>query len=254
MTSNTNTKKAVIVTGAGQGIGKATALLFASKGYFVFLAGRNEEKLIQVAEQCPHGASLLKIDLTKPASLEKYGKHLSERPDVCIEALINNAGTFERHDFLQAGMQPWRDQFEVHVFGTIQWTQLVLPLFLKQKKGSIVNVSSTLGLKPTADTSAYSAAKAAMISYTQSLALAYGPAGLRCNVVCPGIVDTPIHSFHQLPAEEKKQVLQSLQGLQPLQRIGTADEIAKAIYFLATDDSSWTTGSVLSVDGGINLT
>lgn len=248
-----NKRKAVIITGANKGIGKATALYFANKGYFIFLAGRNESELIEVAQECTYGASLLKIDLTKPETMDKYAKHVFERTDVQIQSLVNNAGTFVRHDFVEGEMTPFREQFEVHVFGTVLWTQKILPLFLKQGFGSIVNVSSTLGLKPTADTSAYSAAKAAMISYTQSIALAYGPKGIRCNVICPGIVDTPIHNFHALPAEQKNKVIESLNPLQPLGRIGKDSDIAKAIYFLASEDSSWTTGSVLSVDGGINL-
>ena len=119
---------------------------------------------------------------------------------------------------------------------------------------SIVNVSSTLGLKPTADTSAYSASKAAMNNWTQSLALALGSKKIRANCVCPGLVDTPIHSFHSLSIPEKEKTLQKLSPMQPLGRVGKSEEIAQSIYFLASEESAWTTGAILSVDGGINIT
>jgi NAD(P)-dependent dehydrogenase (short-subunit alcohol dehydrogenase family) len=144
-------------------------------------------------------------------------------------------------------------QFQVNLFGPIQWTQMVMPLLEKSGHGSIVNVSSTLGLRAGATSGAYSAAKAAMNSWTQSLAIEYGPKKVRVNAICPGIVDTPIHSFHSLPDQDKEKSLQAMAKLQPLGRIGRPEEIAEAIYFLASEQSAWTTGAVLSVDGGINL-
>lgn len=244
-------KKAALITGASSGIGAATAKLFAQKGYFVFLLGRNEDRLNEVALECPNGASLLKADLSNDTQVNKYTQHLFERPDVKLEVLVNNAGIFEVHDFLQENLSTWRQQFEINLFGSINLTQKILPLFLRLGSGSIVNVSSTLGLKPTANTSAYSASKAAMINWTQSLALEMGPKNIRVNCVCPGIIDTPIHSFHSAP--DKQITLDKMRSLQPLQRIGTPSEVAEAIYFLGSPKSSWTTGSVLCVDGGINL-
>ena len=247
-------KKAVIVTGASSGIGAATALEFSNHNYFVFLAGRNEERLAAVAEKCKSGASILKMDFQKPETIEKYAKHLNERPDVDVEVLVNNAGIFESHEFLNGGIDPWRSQFEVNLFASVLWTQKVLPLFIKKNRGSIVNVSSTLGIKPIPNTSAYSASKAAMISWTHSLALELGPKGIRVNCVAPGLVDTPIQAFHHLPPEEYKKQKQARGPLQPLGRVGEPEEIAKSIYFLGSEQSSWTTGAVLNVDGGINIT
>jgi NAD(P)-dependent dehydrogenase (short-subunit alcohol dehydrogenase family) len=247
-------KKAVIVTGASSGIGAATAIEFSKNNFFVFLTGRNEERLSAVAEQCKAGASILKMDFQKPESIEKYARHLYERPDVEIEVLVNNAGIFESHEFLKGGMDPWLSQFQVNLFATVSWTQKVLPIFLKKNRGAIVNVASTLGIKPIPNTSAYSASKAAMISWTHSLALELGPKGIRVNCVAPGLVDTPIQAFHHLPPEEYKKQKQERGPLQPLGRVGEPDEIAKSIYFLGSDQSSWTTGSVLNVDGGINIT
>jgi NAD(P)-dependent dehydrogenase (short-subunit alcohol dehydrogenase family) len=246
-------KKAALITGASSGIGAATAKLFSENGYFVYLLGRNEDRLNEVALTCQNGASLLKCDLSNETQLNKYTQHLFERPDTQLEVLVNNAGIFERHSHLEQNMDIWRRQFETNLFGAVALTQRLMPLFLKIKRGSIVNVASTLGKKPTADTSAYSASKAAMISWTKSLALELGPMGIRVNCVCPGMVDTPIHEFHSLPPDAKKQILHRLRDIQPLNRIGTSEEIAEAVYFLASEKSSWTTGSIFDVDGGINI-
>lgn len=248
-------KKAVLITGASSGIGAATAKLFSQHGYFVYLLGRNEEHLTEVAIQCQHGASLLRCDLNSEASVIKYTQHLFERPDTDLQILVNNAGIFERTNHTSDGgsLSSWRKQFDTNLFSAINITEKILPLFMQKKKGSIVNVSSTLGLKPSADTAAYSASKAAMINWTQSLAQELGPLQIRVNCVAPGIVDTPIHPFHHLKTEAKQNVLNQLSPLQPLQRIGHVDEIAQAIYFLGSEQSSWTTGATLAVDGGINL-
>lgn len=247
-------KKAVLVSGASSGIGASTAKLFAEQGYFVFLMGRNEERLQEVALECPAGASILKADITDPVRMKKYIDHLYERPEVDLEVLVNNAGIFEMHNFEDQGLEIWRKQFEVNLFGTIALTQGILPIFKKKKKGSIVNVSSGLGLRPQARMTAYSAAKAAMISMTQSLAHEVGKDGIRVNCVAPGIVDTPIHPFHSKSEKEKEQILKERMDIQPIGRIGRPEEIAEAIYFLGSDKSSWTTGAILTVDGGINLT
>lgn len=246
-------KKAALITGASSGIGAATAQLFSENGYFVYLLGRNEERLSQVALSCRNGASLLKAELTNEASLNKYTQHLFGRSDTELQVLVNNAGIFERHSHLEQNMDIWKKQFDTNLFGAVSLTQKLMPLFLKSKKGAIINVASTLAHKPTADTSAYSASKAAMIAWTQSLALELGPMGIRVNCVCPGLVDTPIHEFHALPEDAKKQILHRLKDVQPLSRIGTPEEIAESIYFLASEKSKWTTGAILDVDGGINL-
>lgn len=246
-------KPAVLISGASSGIGAATALQFSKAGYFVYLLGRNEERLQEVALQCRNGASLLKADVTNPAQLDKYTQHLFERPDTDLQVLVNNAGIFASHSFAEGTLETWKKQFETNLFGAVDLTQRVLPLLKKSGKGSIVNVSSTLGTKPTATTGAYSASKAAMVNWTQSLALELGPLGIRVNCVCPGLVDTPIHAFHNFADAEKQKTLHSMKDLQPLGRIGTPAEIAESIFFLGSPLSSWTTGAILAVDGGIGI-
>ncbi len=246
-------KKAVLVTGASSGIGAATAIEFSKNGYFVYLMGRNKERLQEVALKCRGGASIVSCDLSDEAALNKrLGEVLGAKVHR-VECLVNNAGIFQNHTTESGTDDLWRQQFEINMLGPVRLARAFFPYFRNQGGGSVVNISSTLGLRPQGSTSAYSAVKAAMINWTQSLALEGGPVGIRANCVCPGIVDTPIHQFHTLPEDEKKRALQNMSSLQPLGRIGTPEDVAKAAYFLGSDLSSWTTGAILAVDGGINL-
>lgn len=246
-------KKAVLITGASSGIGQATALEFARQGYFIYLMGRNKERLEETALRCSAGACLLSCDLKSPAQVEKRIQEIYENPLYRLQVLINNAGIFKTHSMEEGSDEIWSNQFESNLLGPVRLTRLLIPYFKKHQSGSIVNVSSTLGLRPSSNTGAYSAVKAAMINWTQSLAQEAGAYGVRVNCICPGIVDTPIHSFNGLPALQKQKVLEQMAPLQPLGRIGSVEDVAKSIYFLGSELSAWTTGAVLAVDGGISL-
>ena len=246
-------KKAALITGAGSGIGRAAAIEFSKNGYFVYLMGRNKERLTETALECRHGASIVSCDLKDLAALNKRLDEVLTAKIHRVEVLVNNAGIFHQHDVEGGNDEIWMEEFEVNLLGPVRLTRAFFPYFKQQGGGSIVNVSSTLGIRPSANTQSYSAVKAGMINWTQSLAQEGGSHKIRVNCVCPGIVDTPIHSFHKLEGEKRTQALESMKGLQPLGRIGSPEDIAKAIYFLGSDQSSWTTGAILSVDGGINL-
>lgn len=234
--------KAVVITGAGSGIGRATALLFAKQNYHVFLLGRDTRKLRITHLECGDATSI-GCDLTQPHEIEAAVKQILST-NKTVEILVNNAGTFTYNTFENISDDDWMGQFQIHVMGTVRLTRLLWPTFVKNKRGTVVNVSSTLGVRPTAGTGSYSAMKAAQVSLTQTLALEGAPHGIRVNCVAPGIVDTPIHP----PG-----AINQMQNAQPLGRVGRPDEIAQSIYFLASESSAWTTGSVLHVDGGINL-
>jgi NAD(P)-dependent dehydrogenase (short-subunit alcohol dehydrogenase family) len=246
-------KKAALITGASSGIGQATALEFARQGYFVYLMGRDKVRLEETALQCGSGACLLSCDLTDPVAVQKRVHEIYENPLYRLEVLVNNAGIFKTHSMEEGTDDVWNEMYQANLLGPVRLTRLLIPYFKKHQKGSIVNVSSTLGMKPSSNTGAYSALKAAMINWTQSLAQEAGAYGVRVNCICPGIVDTPIHAFHDLEDQQKKHRLAELAKLQPLGRIGTPEDLAKSIYFIASDFSAWTTGGVLTVDGGINL-
>lgn len=242
----------VLITGASSGIGAEIAKRFAKEGYELLLLGRNEEKLKKVQSECGGRTEILAFDLTE---ISKHKNDILKKIDQLTTPtiLINNAGLFHRGTLEEADEFVWQSQFQVNLLSAVQLTQLIWPFFKKINKGSVVNISSTLGLKPTSDTGAYSAIKAAMINWTQSLAQEGGAYNIRANCICPGVVDTPIHDFYHLPFEEKKEALDRVLNYQLLHQVGKPEDIAEAVYFLASDLSHWTTGSVLTVDGGINI-
>ncbi|MGZ3772083.1 MAG: SDR family NAD(P)-dependent oxidoreductase [Pseudobdellovibrionaceae bacterium] len=247
-------KKAALITGASSGIGAATAIEFGKNGYFVYLMGRNRENLEAVALKCRSGSSIVSCDITDESALNKRLEDVMGAKIHRVEVLVNNAGIYRTNTTEESSYEIWKNHFDVNLFSHVHIVKMLFPYLKKHGGGSIVNISSTLGLRPQGPTSAYSASKAAMVNWTQSLALEGGPFQIRANCICPGFVDTPIHDFHFFEEERKKKTLEKINVMQPLGRIGTPEEIAKAAYFLGCDLSSWTTGAVLSVDGGINLT
>src|SRR3989344_139505 len=243
-------KSSVIVTGASSGIGAEIAREFSKNGHFVFLFGRDQKKLQLVQKTCLNETEIFAFDLKDLKDFKTTILNLLEnRPP--LEILVNNAGIYKQSRFEMTSTEIWNEQFQVNLLAPVELTQLIWPLFIKNKKGSVVNISSTLGIKPAPGTSAYSAIKAALNNLTITLAQEGGAHNIRVNAVCPGIVDTPIHTFHNLKHDEKSKITTELATLQMLPRIGQPSDIAQATYFLGSDQSAWTTGAILSVDGGI---
>lgn len=247
-------RKAALITGASSGIGAATAIEYAKNGYFIYLMGRNKERLQDVALKCRSGASIVSCDVTDTQALNKRLDEMLNAKIHRIEVIVNNAGIYKPHSTEDGTDEVWKEQFEVNMMGPVRIVRAFFPYFKTQGGGSIVNISSTLGMRPQGPNSSYSASKAAMINWTQSLAFEGGAFNIRANCICPGIVDTPIHGFHNLEPDQKNAVLEKMKSLQPLGRIGTPEDVAKAAYFFGSDLSSWTTGAIVPVDGGINLT
>ena len=243
-----------VITGASSGIGQATAYKFASCGFDLLLIGRSSEKLKTTFNQCQTlnpkiKIQMLSLDFKKfdAATITQALVNFKSEPTV----LVNNAGMYSVNTFVNTS--DWHEMFEVNLFSAVKITQTLWPIFEKNEKGSIINISSTLGLNPTSTTSSYSASKAAMINWTISLAQEGGAHNIRANCICPGIVDTPIHPFHTKPNEEKNKITDNLAKLQLLKTIGEPNDIAESIYFLASDLSKWTTGATINVDGGIHV-
>jgi len=248
--------KAAFITGSSKGIGAATARLFRKEGYFVFLHGRNIKDLEALEKELGQKDSILAGDMANPEEIDNICKSLEDRvkfQSMKLQALVNNAGLFHRQKATDQRADYWESQFRVNILGPARMTERLIPLLSQGSPASIINIATTLGMRPAVGTSAYGASKAAMIHWTSSLAVELAPLGIRVNCICPGLVDTPIHAFHTLPADEKEKVKADLKDLQPLGRIGEASEIADSIFFLASQKSKWTTGAVLAVDGGINL-
>lgn len=244
--------KEVLITGASSGIGKSIAQLFCSHGWTTYLVARDTQKLEAVKKELGGNTHILPCDLSQATQIEDLCAQLKKQGSN-ISVLVNNAGIYKPSPFQNESKDAWSAQFSTNLFGPILltrglWDQLV------KNKGAVVNVSSTLGLRPIENTGAYSASKAALNSWTQTLALEAGPRGVRVNAICPGLVDTPIHTFHKSEKTEHQALRTQLDKMQPLKRMGTGEDIAKAVYFAATDTSSWMTGALIPVDGGIALT
>ena len=252
----TVSKSVAVITGAGSGIGRATAIRFANEGWDVVLLGRRKELLNEVASEIGPQSTVFAFDVAAKDSAKSAVDWAAKNPAIAenISALVHNAGIYQQATTLSSSDESWHQMFETNVFGVIRLTQALYP-FLKSNRGSITTVSSTLGLRPTPNTPAYSASKAALINWGHSFAKEAAPDGVRVNCVCPGIVDTPIHSARPKVSQNDSnaELMKVLGPLHPLGRVGTPAEIAHMIWSLSGPGSEWTTGAVVTVDGGINL-
>lgn len=246
---------AFVVTGAGSGIGEAIAAKLIGLENSVFGLGRNPEKLERIAGHQSLGrfawfaADLSDAHATHEAVARIRG-WLEER-GLPLLGVVNNAGVFDRIAFHLTSDAIWERHFHNNLLSAVRLTRELYPELKKSAPSSVLNISSTLGVRPIAKTSAYSALKAAMVNWTQSLALEWAADGIRANCICPGLVDTPIHDFHT--GGEKDPARVQAHAAQPLGRMGRPMDIAETAAFLLSHKSDWTTGAVINVDGGISL-
>lgn len=237
----------VLITGASRGIGRATALAFAKAGWWVAANYNNshEESLSLVEEIKAMGGTAIavKCDVSDYSSCVSMIKQVQDAFGH-IDALVNNAGISCDVLFTDTTPEDWRRTFAVNVDGAYNCCHAVLGDMIARKKGSIVNVSSIWGVTGGSCEVAYSASKAALIGLTKALAKEMGPSNIRVNCVAPGVIDTDMNR-NLTPAD-----FEALRDETPLCRIGTPEEVAEAILFLASDKSSFITGAVLGINGG----
>jgi NAD(P)-dependent dehydrogenase (short-subunit alcohol dehydrogenase family) len=244
--------KVAMVTGAGGGVGKAISKRLASEGCKVVLLGRDRIKLQKAAAEIGDK----KNTLTVSADINKEAEVLSAMDQTIksfdkIDILVNNAGIInDPEPFHEMSEDRWNDLVETNLFGTFRMTKAVLPVMMKNGGGSIVNISSVLGMRsiPKVPLSVYGVTKAGVIMFTKSIAVEYGQYGIRCNCIAPSTIRSSIIEPY-LQDEEAKKVLESTF---PLRRIGEPEDIAGAVAYLCSDDSKWITGTVMMVDGGVS--
>ena len=256
-----NNIKNIVITGASSGIGRYTAITLSKySDYSLILTGRNKSELELTSKMClnPDNVTTVVMDLNQLFETENQNRWIelmSSKQN--LFALIHNAAIYETASVylndLVKQKKLWDKTFQTNLLTPVMLTELLWPYLQKSSKSSVINISSTLGLKPVANTAAYSALKAALNNWTQTLAIEGAPYNIRANVICPGIVDTPIHPFHFKPEEEKSKIKKSLAELQLLNRIGEPTDIAQMIEFLISDKAEWITGSTFTVDGGIQI-
>ena len=238
-------RRTLILTGASRGIGHATVKRFSSAGWRVITCSRHA-----FPENCPWAAGPedhIQVDLADPDDTERAVREMRERlPEGKLHALVNNAGISpkgeggQRLDTLHTSKAIWRQVFEVNLFSTI-WLGRGLVKELAAAHGAIVNVTSIAGSRvhPFAG-AAYATSKAALAALTREMAADFGPWGVRVNAIAPGEINTAILS----PGTDK--IVETI----PLRRLGEPSEVAKAIYYLCTDQSSYVTGAELMINGG----
>jgi NAD(P)-dependent dehydrogenase (short-subunit alcohol dehydrogenase family) len=244
--------KVALITGGTSGIGSAVAELFASEGARVAITGRNEARGHAVTARVLESggkAIFLRTDVRHAAeckravdaTLDSFGR---------LDILFNNAGVFYPQTALECSEEEWDLQIDINLKGTFLMSKYALEPMIAQGGGVIINNSSGWGLVGGDKAVAYCASKGGVVLLTKAMAIDHGRQGIRVNCICPGDVDTPM-----LPEDARRRGLEwtaYLAGCEnrPMGRIGTPEEIAKAVLFLASDDSSFMTGAALVVDGG----
>ena len=244
--------KVALITGGNSGIGRSTALLFAQEGAKVALTGRDEDRGKRVVEEIRKAsgtAIFIRSDIriaedcrqAVDKTLREFGR---------VDILFNNAGVFYPHTVVDCPEEEWDLTIDINLKGTYLMSRLVVPAMIAQGSGVIINNASGWGITGGNEAASYCASKGGVVLLTKAMAIDHGRQGIRVNCLCPGDVDTPM-----LPADAKLRKMEWKEYLaeasnRPLGRIGTPDEIARAVLFLASDDSSFMTGAVLAVDGG----
>lgn len=235
--------KTAFVTGGSRGIGAAIVRELCAIGYRVaFTYLNSKEKAEELARQC--GATAIYCDVSEPESIKAAVKE-AEQELGAIDVLVNNAGIAQIKMFNDITEEDWQRMLGVNLGGAYRASRAVLDSMLHKKSGSIINISSMWGEVGASCEVHYSASKAALIGFTKALAKELGPSGIRVNCISPGVIDTDMNS--QLDSDARAALCDET----PLCRIGNADEVAKAVAFLASDESSFITGQVVSVNGGI---
>lgn len=245
--------KTVLVTGGASGIGAATALRFGRAGWQVVVADSNARKAQQVVEQLSHlGGTgfVLPVDLADEAAIAACGVALAQRVET-LQALVNNAGIVRTRSIAETSHADWDLQVAVNLRAPALMAQALLPLLRAAKGAAIVNVSSEAAFRPRPNSWVYDASKAAICALTRTMACEFYPYGIRANTVAPGWTVTEMHFAQAVdPAARKRELEEKEIDGCILRRLGRPEEIANAIFFLASDEASYITATTLHVDGG----
>jgi len=244
--------KVALITGAGSGIGAATALLFARRGAKLSLAGRNEVNLQRVGDECARAGSEQPLTVIAELTCEPDVVNLVDatvKKFGGLDILVNNAGIYELGTIETTSLEQYDRVMGVNVRAAFQLTMLCAP-HLIATRGNIVNVSSAIGTRPSPEGIACSMSKSAVNQMTGCTALELASKGVRVNSVNPGAVATEIYKSTGLSKEQYSKRLEHYKGIHPLGRVGDAEDVAQAIAFLASSSASFITGEHLHVDGG----
>ncbi len=241
--------KVALVTGAAQGIGKAVALLLARNGADIVVSDINLEKAEETAKEVQtlgRKALAIKVDVAKSDDVDKMvGTILAQFGQVDI--LVNNAGIARDKLILRMTEEDWDAVLNINLKGTFNCTKAVVRHMSKQRSGKIVNIASVVGEMGNAGQGNYAASKAGVIGFTKTIAREFAQRGINVNTIAPGYIETPMTDA--LPDKAKEE----LKRLIPMDRLGKPEDVAEAVLFLVSEASSYITGQVLNVNGGIYM-
>ena len=240
--------KNIIVTAAGQGIGKATAIAFHNEGANVIATDINDKTLADLNKEYPD-IEVKKLDSTDNNSILEFVKNLDQ-----VDVLFNAVGFVHHGTILECEEKDWDFSNIVNVKSMYFMSKAILPIMIKQNKGSIINVSSCASsLKGFPNRFVYGTTKGAVIGLTKSIASDFVKNNIRCNSIAPGTVFSPSWQERVNQSPDPIQAKKDFIARQPMGRLGTAEEIAAIAIYLASDESTFTTGTTFSVDGGISI-
>ena len=241
--------KVALVTGAAQGIGKAVALLLARNGADMVVSDINLEKAEETAKEVQtlgRKALAIKVDVAKLGDVEKMVEGILAQFGK-VDILVNNAGIARDKLILRMTEEDWDAVLNINLKGTFNCTKAVVRHMSKQKSGKIVNIASVVGEMGNAGQGNYAASKAGVIGFTKTIAREFAQRGINVNAIAPGYIETPMTDA--LPEKAKEE----LKRLIPMDRLGRPEDVAEAVLFLVSEASSYITGQVLNVNGGIYM-
>lgn len=241
--------KVALVTGSAQGIGKAIALLLAEKGADVVVSDINLEKAQETANEIEgkgRRSIALKVDVADPNEVEQMVETIIEKFSR-IDILVNNAGITRDRLLLRMSPEDWDAVLNVNLKGVFNCTKSVIKYMSKQRSGKIVNIASVVGLMGNVGQANYAASKAGVIGFTKTIAREFAQRGININAIAPGYIQTQMTEV--LPEKVKEELLRLI----PMGRLGQPEDVAQAVLFLVSEASSYVTGQVLNVNGGIYM-
>ena len=231
--------KSVLITGASRGIGEECARVFAKNGWKVYLNCRKNIGMLEELKAELPDSEIIPFDVSDKRAVYENIEKLD------IDCLVNNAGVALFSPFDAVTDEQEQALYGTNLFGVLNCSRAVLPMMIRKKSGCIINISSMWGEAGGSCEVDYSAAKGAVISFTKALAKEVGPCNIRVNCVCPGVIDTDMNAH--LSFAEAQALVEEI----PLERLGRGEDVANAVYFLASDSADYITGAVLDVNGGI---
>ncbi len=246
-------RKSAVITGGAMGIGKAIAQLFSSEGCRVVIADVNEEKGAESQEEIEEGGGSSLFIRCDVARADEVRNMVQKAVSVygSINILVNNAGIWRPGRVTDLTEETWDQVLNTNLKGNFLVSKEIIPHMQKDGGGSIINVASVAGLVGSREASAYNASKGGIVNLTRGMALDFAKDNIRVNCICPGLIESALGDVvvaHYAPGKDPKTAMTSWQ---PIARIGIPQDVAKAALYLASDDSSFATGSIFVIDGGL---